>query len=63
MEGRAELCEPERCKEFGRRRGVPLSIALTAWPAALRSNVRGTDDVANADAAVLFALVFDAARQ
>jgi hypothetical protein len=51
------------CKEFRRRRGAPPSIALTESPAALQSNVRGSDDVANADAAVLFALVFDAARQ
>ena len=61
MEGRA--LRARECKEFGRRRGAPPSIAFMVWPPALRPNDRGSDDVATADVALLFGLAFDAVGQ
>ena len=51
------------CENIRRRRGAPPSIASTVLAAVVHPKNRGSDDVATADAALLFALAFDAVRQ
>src|SRR5262249_18350790 len=63
-------CYSVRCPQriFGIARPLTLrcgqrTLQAKVWPTALRAKFRGSDDVASADAALLFASAFDAVRQ